>query len=211
MNTQETGRWRHPAVFLDKDGTLVHDVPYNVEASRIRVRAEAYEALRRLRAAGFRLVIVTNQSGVALGYFPESAVGKVRDFLREELERHGIPLDGFFYCPHGPVLEGMVASCDCRKPLPGMLVRAAKELDLDLARSWMIGDILDDVEAGNLAGCRTVLLDVGNETEWISGPHREADHRARNLTEAAEMILSSPSAPHCGPLVPPLLPAVQPL
>jgi histidinol-phosphate phosphatase family protein len=184
------------AVFLDKDGTLVEDVPYNVDPKKIRLVPGAVEGLQALYQNGYRLVVVSNQSGVARGLFPETALAVVERTLRRLLASFGVPLAGFFYCPHHP--EGSVASyavdCRCRKPAPGMLRRAAAELGLDLAESWMVGDILDDIEAGRRAGCRTVLVDNGNETEWRRGPRRRPHHVARDLAEAARLILAATPA-----------------
>lgn len=182
-----------PAVFIDKDGTLVHDVPYNVSPARIAVREEAGDALRRLQRAGYELVLVSNQAGVALGHFEERALDDVWTHLRERLSADGVDLCAFYYCPHHP--QGEVApyasDCDCRKPKPGMLRRAAQELGIDLERSWMLGDILDDIEAGHRAGCRSVLLDVGSETEWRESELRTPEFRARDLDRAAHFILAS--------------------
>jgi D-glycero-D-manno-heptose 1,7-bisphosphate phosphatase len=179
------------AVFLDKDGTLIEDVPYNVDPARIRLSAGCAEGLRALDAAGYRLLVVSNQSGVARGLFAEEALAAVEKRLRELLAEVGVSLAGFYYCPHHP--EGKVAAyartCNCRKPQPGLLRRAAAEHGLDLARSWFVGDILDDVEAGHRAGCRTVLLEKGNETEWRPGPFRDPDLRAADLAIAAQMIV----------------------
>src|SRR5262245_17499779 len=134
-------------VFLDKDGTLVEDVPNGVDPDQIRLREGAGEGLRHLREAGYGLVVVSNQSGVAQGRFPEAALVAVERRLRDLLAVEDLTLDGFSYCPHHP--EGTVARyrtvCDCRKPGPGLLLRAAAALDGDLGRSWMIGDSLDDV------------------------------------------------------------------
>ena len=173
-----------PAVFLDKDGTLVENVPYNVDPARVRLAAGAGAALRRLRAAGYRLVVVTNQSGVARGYHSEDDVQRVADHLGMVLAALGAPLAGFYYCPH--------LACAGRKPAPGMVRRAGAELDVDLARSWLVGDILDDVEAGARAGCRTVLVQNGGETEWRRGPFRHPTAVVPDLSAAAEFILSSP-------------------
>ncbi len=179
------------AVFLDKDGTLVKDVPYNVDPARIELMPGAAQGLRMLQNAGYRLIIVSNQSGVARGYFAEQALVPVEERLRGLLGDAGVSLDGFYYCPHHP--QGSVAqytlSCLCRKPAPGLLLQAAQELDLTLHSSWMIGDILDDVEAGRRAGCRTILLDNGNETEWVLSPLRQPDHIAREFIQAAYIIL----------------------
>jgi histidinol-phosphate phosphatase family protein len=181
------------AVFLDKDGTLIEDVPYNVDPDRIRLTPGATEALRLLGDAGFRLIVVSNQSGVAHGRFPESALAGVEAKLRDLLASGGATLDGFYWCPHHP--EGSVAAyavaCDCRKPLPGLLRRAAREHGIDLAASWLVGDILNDVEAGRRAGCRTVLLDNGHETEWVMSGLRQPDHTAPDLPAAARAILAS--------------------
>jgi len=170
------------AVFLDKDGTLVEDVPFNVDPERIRLTPGAAEALAALHGAGFALAVVSNQPGVAGGLFPESALEGVWARLTELLAP--VPLAGFYHCPHGPA-DG----CACRKPAPGLLRRAAAELGIDLGRSWMVGDILNDVEAGRRAGCRTVLIDNGNETEWIRGVDREPHYRVRDIREAARVIL----------------------
>jgi histidinol-phosphate phosphatase family protein len=183
---------RRAAVFLDKDGTLVRDVPYNVDPGRIRLMPRAADGLTLLREAGYRLVVVSNQSGVACGYFEEKALGGVHRHLQEMLGRWGVSLDGFYYCPHS--VDGSIAryavQCECRKPAPGMLRRAAEELGIKLEESWMIGDILNDVEAGNRAGCRTVLLDNGHETRWEFSTWRIPYAVAGDLWEAARLILS---------------------
>jgi D,D-heptose 1,7-bisphosphate phosphatase len=177
-----------PAIFLDKDGTLIEDVPYNVDPAQMRLCQGVATGVRRLHEAGFALVVVTNQSGVARGYFAESAIAPMEQRLRQLL---GVPLAGFYYCPHHP--EGTVAGygvrCDCRKPEPGMLLRAQAELGLDLAQSWLVGDILNDVEAGRRAGCRTVLIDNGNETEWLLSSGREPHQTALTFDQAADVIL----------------------
>jgi histidinol-phosphate phosphatase family protein len=175
---------RPRAVFLDKDGTLVRNVPYNVDPERIALAPGAAEGAAALSRRGYRLIVVSNQPGAALGYFTESALAAVERRMRELLAEAGAELDGFYYCPHLPG-----AGCGCRKPAAGMLVRAAEEKGIDLGRSWMIGDILDDVEAGRRAGCRTVLVDNGNETEWHMNAQRRPDVVARDLREAAARLL----------------------
>jgi histidinol-phosphate phosphatase family protein len=181
------------AVFLDKDGTLIDDVPYNVDPGRIRLAPGAEEGLPLLHGAGYRLIVVSNQSGVAHGYFDERALVAVEARVRELIRPLGVSLAGFYYCPHHPA--GRVApfarDCDCRKPAPGMLRRAAREHGVALSRSWVVGDILNDVEAGRRAGCRTVLVDNGNETEWVLTPSRTPHGRARDLADAARLILAA--------------------
>jgi histidinol-phosphate phosphatase family protein len=186
-----------PAVFLDKDGTLVRDVPYNVDPALIELGPGAETALPRLARRGYELVVVSNQSGIARGYFEETAMRRVEKRLRELLDDMGVPLAGFYYCPH--LVDGTVrqyaVQCECRKPKPGLLLQAARDLDLDLAASWMIGDILDDVEAGRRAGCRSILLLNGGETVWDVSGERLPDAVAKDLASAAERIVAATRLP----------------
>jgi D-glycero-D-manno-heptose 1,7-bisphosphate phosphatase len=158
----------------------VEDVPYNVDPERICLAPRAEEGLAALAGSGYRLIVVSNQPGIALGLFKEAQLGGVERRLREMVP----DLDGFYYCPHGPN-DG----CECRKPGCGLLQRAARRHGVRLERSWMVGDILDDVEAGRRAGCRTVLIDNGNETEWRMSPERQPDRIAPDLYHAATLIL----------------------
>src|SRR5579875_2372731 len=180
------------AVFLDKDGTLIKDIPYNIDPQKIQLTSRAMEGLSALHESGYALIVVSNQSGVARGLFPERALGEVEHSLRCQLAAFGVPLAGFYYCPHHPQshVNGYTIACRCRKPAPGMLRRAAADLGIDLAQSWMVGDILDDIEAGRRAGCRTVLIDNGNETEWRHGQRRQPHYHAADLAEAARLILA---------------------
>jgi D-glycero-D-manno-heptose 1,7-bisphosphate phosphatase len=181
------------AVFVDKDGTLVDDVPYNVDPARIRLRSGAEHALGRLRRLGLPIVVVSNQSGLAHGYFSETELARADGRLRELVAETGVALLGTHYCPHHP--RGAVArwaiECGCRKPAAGLLEAAAREHGISLASSWMIGDILDDVEAGRRAGVTTILLE-GGETEWRSGPNRAPHHRAATWRDAVDVIARRP-------------------
>ncbi|MDX2215231.1 MAG: HAD family hydrolase [Oculatellaceae cyanobacterium bins.114] len=180
------------AVFLDKDGTLIHNVPYNVDPDKIDLTDGAAIALQQMHAAQYALIVITNQSGVARGYFPETALAAVEHRLHELFATVGVPLTGFYYCPHHP--QGNIPfysiECDCRKPKPGLIYQAAQEHKIDLTQSWFIGDILHDVEAGRAAGCRTVLLDNGNETEWELSQTRLPHHLVTDLAEAARLIVA---------------------
>ena len=189
-----------PAVFLDKDGTLVEDVPYNVDPALLRFTPHALPALQRLQQAGYRLVIVSNQSGLAIGRFTSAQFSVLRTALLDRLQDEGgIEVAGFYVCPHAPATaDGQ--GCDCRKPQPGMLKLAALAHGLDLQRSWMVGDILDDVEAGHRAGCRSVLLDRGGETEWKRSELRVPEHVCTDLGEAADFILQADAAAQAGTL-----------
>lgn len=181
------------AVFLDKDGTLVKDVPHNSDPDKVELYSDSLQALRTLQRAGYLLVIVSNQPGVALGYFEEEALHDIERRLDDLFSQEGVKLDGFFYCPHDPKgrIEGYAISCDCRKPRDGLIRHAASALDIDVSESWMIGDILHDVEAGNRAGCRTILVDRGNETEWQYGDYRQPDFMVTDLMEAVAHVLAS--------------------
>jgi D-glycero-D-manno-heptose 1,7-bisphosphate phosphatase len=152
------------AVFLDRDGTLIEEVNYLASPEQVRLLPGAAQAVRRLNDAGVLVVVVTNQAGVARGYFPESRVTEVHERLSLLLGEHGAKIDAFYHCPHHPT-EGVGVyrvACDCRKPKPGLLLTAAREWDIDLARSWMIGDKPSDAEAGAAAGCRTLLVRTGH-------------------------------------------------
>lgn len=183
-------RLLRPAVFIDKDGTLVENVPWNVDPARLTFHTGALASLAALAQAGFALVIVTNQAGLAEGRFTRAEF----DALARDLERRlaleaGVRLAGFECCPHAPLADGRPA-CRCRKPAPGMLIDAAQAHGLDLARSWMVGDTLDDVEAGHRAGCRSILLDTGGETLWRRGPGREPEVQVSEWDEVAHIILA---------------------
>jgi D-glycero-D-manno-heptose 1,7-bisphosphate phosphatase len=183
---------RRRAIFLDKDGTIIEDVPYSVDPAKIRLLPGAVQGLRLLNQAGYLLVVISNQSGVAHGYFREEAIRPAMEALRRLLAAESVPLAGMYYCPHhlaGKIPEYAIR-CECRKPRPGLLRQAARELGINLATSWMIGDILDDVEAGNRAGCRSILIENGGETKWLPGEMRDPSYRALDLKQAAEFVLA---------------------
>lgn len=182
-----------PAVFLDKDGTLLVDVPYNADPALVRWQPGACEALASLQQAGYALVVVSNQSGLARGRFSAAQFERLRASIARRLSAEaGVRLTDFVFCPHAPRADGSPA-CVCRKPQPLMLRHAAAEHGLDLKRSWMVGDTLDDVEAGRRAGCRTILYDSGGETLWQTGPERTPHARQRHWAEVARTILWAPA------------------
>lgn len=182
-----------PAIFLDKDGTVLQDIPYNVDPDRIAFAPGAREGLGRLGKLGVPLFIITNQPGVARGLFAREALGAVQDKLALMFHEEGAVLGDFFYCPHHPegTLPDYAIQCACRKPAPGLLLAAARRHRVDLSRSWFVGDILDDIEAGRRAGCRTVLIDNGNETEWKTGPWRTPDRMAPDFDAASRIVAAS--------------------
>jgi D-glycero-D-manno-heptose 1,7-bisphosphate phosphatase len=178
-----------PAVFLDRDGTLIEEVPYLHEPDKVVLVAGAGPALRRLAGAGYALVVVSNQAGVARGYYPEQDVEAVHRRLAALLGRGGVALDGIWYCPHHP--EGTVAAyahpCRCRKPAPGMLEAAADALDLDLDASWLIGNNHSDVGAARAARATPLYVTTGRATGETPPPGVAA---FPTLAAAADAILS---------------------
>ena len=157
----ENKRWA--AIFLDRDGTINEEVGYMDRIEKLKLIPGAAEAIRLINAAGMKAVVVTNQSGVARGIFTESFVAEIHARLGEMLRAEGASLDGIYFCPHHPT-EGRgdyLRECECRKPAPELLLRAAAELNLDLARSYMVGDTLKDIEAGARAGAQGILVRTG--------------------------------------------------
>jgi D-glycero-D-manno-heptose 1,7-bisphosphate phosphatase len=174
------------AVFLDRDGTLIEEVNYLSSPEQVRLIPGATEAVRRLNETDTLVVVVTNQAGVARGYFPESRVAEVHAHLSALLAERGARIDAYYHCPHHPT-EGVGAyrmSCDCRKPQPGLLFTAARELGIDLSRSWMIGDKFCDARAGEAAGCRTLLVRTGHGRDLPDDVNAVAD-----VYEAVAMLL----------------------
>ena len=158
---------RQAAVFLDRDGTINEEVGYLDSLAKLRLVPGAAEAIRLINESGMKAVVVTNQSGVARGLFTERFVDEVHARLREMLRQEGASLDGFYFCPHHP-REGRgeyLRSCDCRKPSPGLLLRAADELALDPRMSYMVGDTLKDIEAASRIGARGILVRTGYGAE----------------------------------------------
>jgi D-glycero-D-manno-heptose 1,7-bisphosphate phosphatase len=174
-------------VFLDRDGTLVVERYYLADPDQVELVPGAAAALRALAAAGYALVVVTNQSGIARGLYGEAEFRAVQRRIEELLRREGIELDGVYHCPHHPDYTG---PCECRKPAPGLYRRAARELGLDLCRSVCVGDRLKDVLPARELGCRAAILvrtgygeeEARRAPEWV--------RVERDLAAAAEAILA---------------------
>lgn len=189
-----------PAVFMDRDGTLSHEVGYVNHLSRFRLFPWSVDAVRLLNRAGLRAVVVTNQAGVARGYFPEPLVDQVHALLRDAMASGGARLDGIYCCLHHPSVgePPYRQDCECRKPRPGLLRKAAADLDIDLSRSWMIGDRLGDVEVAWAVGARGAIVKTGygrGEVLWGAPAWpRQPDLVAENLLEAVTAILDAAGA-----------------
>jgi D-glycero-D-manno-heptose 1,7-bisphosphate phosphatase len=184
------------AIIMDRDGTVCDEVGYVNHVDRIRLLPRSAAAIRAANEAGFQTVVVTNQAGVARGYFAESLVDEVHDRVRELLAEQGARLDGIYYCPHHPDVGAPPyrQTCGCRKPLPGMLERARDEMGIDLATSYMVGDTVKDLEAGHRAGTTNVLVLTGygkGELAYQSHGWRvKPDHVADDLQDAVSWILA---------------------
>ncbi|HKG57515.1 MAG TPA: HAD family hydrolase [Candidatus Limnocylindrales bacterium] len=185
-----------PTVFLDKDGTLIEDLPYNVDPDRIRLAPGSRAGIRLLGDAGFRIVIVTNQSGVARGYFTERDLDAVARHLDGELRSLGAGVDGFYFCPHLPDgINEYAVECECRKPEPGLIHRAVRDLGIDLDGSWFVGDTWMDVAAGRAAGCRTIMVGPEHRTAAELPDDRRPDYAVADLLAAARIIVATAAQP----------------
>lgn len=181
------------AVFLDRDGTLLEEANYLSELERLSFFPFAIDAVRLLNRAGLAVVVVTNQAGIARGIVEESFVAQAHAEMRARLAAGGARVDGYYYCPHHPqgIVERYRQACDCRKPAPGLLRRAAADLDLDLAASFVVGDQLHDLQAGRAVGARGVLVRTGYGRKQEARPDRpiEPDAIVDNVIGAVAWIL----------------------
>ncbi len=187
------GGKRRPAVFLDRDGTLIEQVHYLSDPEQVRVLPGIPEALRRLHEAGFACVVITNQSAVGRGMFPEERLHDIHLEMNRQLAEEGASVDGIYYCTHAPSVEDRTAiEHPDRKPAPGMLFRAAKDLNLDISASWMVGDLISDVLTGINAKCRgSILVGTGKGlTEKEAGLNFSFE-KADDLLSALDLILGA--------------------
>jgi D-glycero-D-manno-heptose 1,7-bisphosphate phosphatase len=180
------------AVFLDRDGTINVEKNYLYKPEDLELFDGAAEAIRSLKSSGYLVIVVTNQSGVARGYFTVDDVNVLHEHLQKELAKAGAEVDAFYLCPHHPT-EGQgdyLRECDCRKGAPGMLLEAAEEFNVDLKRSYMVGDKLADIDAGQRAGCKSLLVLTGYGEETAADPGISEIKKCRDINSAAEYILS---------------------
>jgi D-glycero-D-manno-heptose 1,7-bisphosphate phosphatase len=191
----EEGIMTQPAVFLDRDGTINEQMGYINHISRFVLLPGIGEAIRQLNQNGFLVIIVSNQSGVARGYFPVDLVYQVHDRMREELRKQGAHIDGIFFCPHHPrgVVREYACECTCRKPGTGMIEQALKEFPVDVKRSYVVGDKYSDLEMGRRCGIPSILVETGygkGEAAYIM-PRKAwpPDSIAADLLEAVHWIL----------------------
>ena len=182
-----------PAVFVDRDGTMIEDVGYLDRLERLTLFPYAIDAIRLLNRGGFKVVVVTSQAGVAHGSVTEEFLSEVHGVITDRVAEAGGRIDSFYYCPHHPhaTVEKYRTECDCRKPKPGMILNAARDLSLDLSRSFTIGDRWRDIEMGLTAGTKGVLVETGyGKTEAPRRPaHLPPVPVVANLIDATSLIL----------------------
>lgn len=185
------------AVFLDRDGVITQDPPHYVHRlDQLKLIPMSAEAIRLLNENGFKVIVVSNQSGVAKGYYQEKDVEIFNRAMEEELEKRGAYIDAIYYCPHHPKAEIEVyrIDCDCRKPKPGMFRKGAKDLKIDLQKSYTIGDKLSDIEAGRNAGCKTILVKTGHGRDELKNNRNiknKPDYVVSDIFEGAKIILDA--------------------
>jgi D-glycero-D-manno-heptose 1,7-bisphosphate phosphatase len=179
------------AVFLDRDGVIIQEVGYLNDPDQVELVDGAGEAIAKLNAAGLATVVVTNQAGVARGLFPEENVPRVHARLDDLLASHGARIDRYYHCPHHPhaTVERYAVDCECRKPRPGMLRRAAEELELSLADSWLVGDKASDLQAAMAATCQPLLVMTGYGAATASAiKHSSLASATRQFASLAEAV-----------------------
>jgi D-glycero-D-manno-heptose 1,7-bisphosphate phosphatase len=176
------------AVFLDRDGTLNVDRGYVHRIEDWEWIPGAIDAIAALKKAGFLVIVVTNQAGIARGYYDEADMNTLHTTINIELQKHGAAIDGFYHCPHHPEF-GEVRECECRKPMPGMIEQAKQDFNIDMARSWLVGDKISDTQAGLAVGIRSLLVQTGygnKERALLT----EDDICVANIATASRYIIS---------------------
>ena len=195
-NTKQDSNRGRPAVFLDRDGTINEQMGYINHTCRFQLLPGAAEAIKKLNDANIPVVVVSNQSGLARGYFPEALLVAVHEKMNKLLAEAGAHVDGIYYCPHHPEAkeERFRASCNCRKPKPGLVLQASEEMGLDPKRSYVVGDRWSDIKTAANCGATSILVRTGygRGDEQYIGPHQEIqpDFKADDLLEAVDWILS---------------------
>lgn len=180
------------AVFLDRDGVITQEPPhYTYRLDQLKLIPRSAEAIRLLNENRFLVIVVSNQSGVARGYYREEDAILFNQAMKEKLEKDGAYIDAIYYCFHHPEakIKRYRVDCNCRKPKPGMFKRAKKELNIDLKHSFLIGDKLSDIEAGKSAGCKTIMVRTGYGVQELKSREITCDYAANDLYDAVEYIL----------------------
>ena len=185
-------KFKNKAIFLDRDGTVIVGLPYLSKVDQIKLNHNAAEGIKEFNEKGYLVIIITNQSGVARGYFNEERLLEINEELKKQLYVKNAKIDAIYYCPHMPedlITDGS-AACQCRKPKPGMILEAAKEYNIDLKKSLMVGDTPGDILAGKNAGCKTAIIDKGKKFYDINRDTNKVqpDYIVKNLHEVAMLL-----------------------
>jgi D-glycero-D-manno-heptose 1,7-bisphosphate phosphatase len=189
------------AVFLDRDNTIIEDPGYVSNPGAVKLLPGVELAIKSFAQAGFKVVVVTNQSAVARGLVTEETLDEIHNEMRRQLSAKGARIDGLYYCPFHPdgTVDAYAIDSDLRKPKPGMLIKAGREMDIELSNSWMIGDSTRDVEAGKRAGCHTIRIRRPKPAQGDTGQGPEADFDVRNLVDAARIVMREVKKPSLSP------------
>jgi len=188
-------RQRNKAAFIDRDGNLIHEVGYISSLKKVKFYSRSIEALKLLKDNGYKVIVVTNQSGVARGYITEAFVKNVHTHIDGLLKKYGLKIDAYYYCPHHAkkaVLKKYLKDCDCRKPKTGMIKAAQKKFNIDLKKSFVIGDKLTDVHLGKNAKMKTALVMTGygrEEKKLIKSEYDKPDIMAKDFYQAVKQLL----------------------
>ena len=189
---------KNTAVFLDRDGTINEEVGYLDSLDKLKIIPSAYEAIRLINESGMKGVVISNQAGVARGFFTEDFVKVTHEHLQTALRQQGATIDNFYYCPHHPTegIEPYRKDCNCRKPAPGMLLRAVQDLNIDLTRSYLVGDRFRDMDAAKKAGVKGILVKTGYGQDLLQDDGQneateegKPDFIAADILEAVRWIL----------------------
>lgn len=181
------------ACFLDRDGVLIEEKIYLSSISDVCIFPETYDALNLLKKAEFKIIVVTNQAGVAKGYYHESTIPQIHKEIDRQLALMGVGVDAYYYCPHHPKgkMQEYAIKCDCRKPAPGMILKAANDFNLDLTKSFLIGDKMSDIGAAKNAGCTGILVKTGHGKDHLDRAQKDGIIIRENILEAVRCFLSS--------------------
>ena len=184
---------KNKACFLDRDGVLIEEVNYLSSPDQVHVFPESIRALILLRKNGYKIIVVTNQAGVARGYFTEKGISIVHSEIDRQLELHDLSVDAYYYCPHHPegTVDGYNIECDCRKPKPKMILQAVKDFNIDLENSFLIGDKISDLLAAKNAGCSAALVKTGHGLEHTEKAQLQNFPILKNIEDAVKYFLST--------------------
>jgi len=184
---------KNKACFLDRDGVLIEEENYLSSPSDVTIFPKTIQALKILRKNGFKIIVITNQGGVAKGYYKEESILDVHKEIDRQLAKSKLKIDKYYYCPHHP--EGTVKkysiTCKCRKPSPGLILDAVKDFDINLSKSFLIGDKISDIEAAHNAGCSAILVETGHGQEHVSKARTKNIAITENILEAVKLFTSS--------------------